>query len=149
MPWVLQARLMGAPGNFSHTFLLLFRMSEHLTLQETQEADTLGMLHALGAAGQADGRIALHSVLTGGKRRITAELAHSSEQEGGQPMLQLQRVRQQFLQLQLWLQTAVHSLHATADQALLSLLIMPCAIMPSCVAAATSAKLALCSIAMC
>jgi hypothetical protein len=68
-------------------------MSEHLTTQEAQGANTLGMLHALGAAGQADGRIALHSVLAGGKRRITAELAHSSEQEGGQPVLQLQRVR--------------------------------------------------------
>jgi hypothetical protein len=62
-------------------------------MQEGQGSDTLSMLHALGAAGQADGRIALHSVLAGGKRRITAELSHSSEQEGGQPMLQLQRVR--------------------------------------------------------
>jgi hypothetical protein len=36
--------------------LLLFRMLGHLTMQEAQGADTLGMLHALGAAGQADGR---------------------------------------------------------------------------------------------
>lgn len=60
--------------------------------QESQGADTLGMLHALGAAGQADGRLMLHSVLAGGKRRITAELAHMPQQDG-QPLLQLQRVR--------------------------------------------------------
>jgi hypothetical protein len=59
--------------------------------QESRGSDTLGMLHALGAAGQADGRVMLHSVLAGGKRRITAELAHTA-QEGGQPLLQLQKV---------------------------------------------------------
>ncbi|WIA38684.1 hypothetical protein OEZ86_001989 [Tetradesmus obliquus] len=58
---------------------------------ESQGADTLGMLHGLGAAGQADGRLMLHSVLAGGKRRITAELAHMP-QHGGQALLQLQRL---------------------------------------------------------
>jgi hypothetical protein len=66
--------------------------------QESRSADTLGMLHALGAAGQADGRIMLHSVLAGGKRRITAELAHTA-QEDGQPLLQLQRVGLELSQL--------------------------------------------------
>ncbi|KAF6257015.1 hypothetical protein COO60DRAFT_1526227, partial [Scenedesmus sp. NREL 46B-D3] len=58
---------------------------------EARGSDTLGMLHALGAAGQADGRVALHSVLAGGKRRVTAELAPAS-QMGGQAMLQLQKL---------------------------------------------------------
>lgn len=62
------------------------------SLQESAGSDTLAMLEALGADGQADGRLALHSVLAGGKRRATAELQHARQQDG-EPVLRLARVR--------------------------------------------------------
>lgn len=61
-------------------------------LQEASREDALAVLSALGASGQADGRLLLHSVLSGGKRRLTAELRQAMTAECG-PVLQLQRVR--------------------------------------------------------
>ncbi|KAF8059177.1 hypothetical protein HT031_005349 [Scenedesmus sp. PABB004] len=43
--------------------------------QEARSGDALAMLAGLGAGGVADGRLQLHSVLAGGKRRVTATLA--------------------------------------------------------------------------
>lgn len=55
------------------------------------------MLTALGASGQADARLLLHSVLAGGKRRITAEISQAplGGSHGSLPMMQLNKVRQE------------------------------------------------------
>jgi hypothetical protein len=57
-------------------------------VQEANTAGTLAMLSGLGVAGAADTRLQLHSVLAGGKRRVTAEFS----QAGQTAALQLQRV---------------------------------------------------------
>jgi hypothetical protein len=70
-----------------------------LLLQEPDGGDVLSMLSAIGAGPQADARLQLHSVLTGGKRRITAELsqpppAAAAAAAGAtrEPVLKLQKV---------------------------------------------------------
>jgi hypothetical protein len=49
------------------------------------------MLSELGVAGAADARLQLHSVLAGGKRRITAEFSQAAQQ-GAAAALKLQAV---------------------------------------------------------
>jgi hypothetical protein len=57
-------------------------------VQEANTAGTLAMLSGLGVAGAADTRLQLHSVLAGGKRRVTAEFS----QAGQTAALKLQKV---------------------------------------------------------
>lgn len=51
--------------------------------QEGSGAGTLDMLSGLGVSAAADARLQLHSVLAGGKRRVTAEFCQAHAQDGG------------------------------------------------------------------
>lgn len=59
--------------------------------QETDGPGALAMLSGLGVGGAADARLQLHSVLAGGKRRITAEFSQAA-QDGAAAALKLQAV---------------------------------------------------------
>ncbi len=60
-------------------------------VQEANTADTLAMLSGLGVAGAAVARLQLHSVLAGGKRRLTAEFSQAV-QDGPAAALKLTSV---------------------------------------------------------
>jgi hypothetical protein len=61
-------------------------------VQESDGPGALAMLSGLGVGGAADARLQLHSVLAGGKRRITAEF-NQAAQQGAAAALKLQAVR--------------------------------------------------------
>lgn len=62
-------------------------------MQEPSAADAVSLLSALGASGQVDGRLQLHSVLAGEKRRVTAEIGQAvADHDRGAPLLQLTKV---------------------------------------------------------
>jgi hypothetical protein len=62
-------------------------------VQEANASHALSMLSGLGVDGAADARLQLHSVLAGGKRRVTAEFCQAA-QDGAAAALKLQSVRQ-------------------------------------------------------
>jgi hypothetical protein len=62
-----------------------------LCVQESNSSEALSMLSGLGVCGAADARLQLHSVLAGGKRRVTAEI-RQAPQEGAAAALKLHSV---------------------------------------------------------
>lgn len=60
-------------------------------MQEANTAGTLAMLSGLGVTGAADARLQLHSVLAGGKRRVTAEFSQAAK-DGAAAALKLRTV---------------------------------------------------------
>jgi hypothetical protein len=63
-----------------------------LCVQESESSEALSMLSGLGVCGTADARLQLHSVLAGGKRRVTAEFCQAA-QEGAAATFKLHSVR--------------------------------------------------------
>jgi hypothetical protein len=62
-----------------------------LCVQESNSSEPLSMLSDLGVCGAADARLQLHSVLAGGKRRVTAEFRQAA-QDGSATALKLHSV---------------------------------------------------------
>lgn len=70
-------------------------ITPHPAVASVQEAScphALSMLSGLRVCGAADARLQLHSVLAGGKRRVTAEFCQTA-QDGAAAALKLQSVR--------------------------------------------------------
>lgn len=60
-------------------------------VQEGSSSEALSMLSGLGVCGAADARLQLHSLLAGGKRRVTAEFCQAAH-DGAAAALKLHSV---------------------------------------------------------